>query len=238
MVRSLPFSPQTGELLAMVGGIDFREKDAGQVNLATSLRQPGSSFKPILYATALTEDMISPATVIWDTPTAFTVGMGHVYAPRNYDRKFHGPVTVRTALANSYNVPAVKLLASLGNEHLVAKAKDFGITSFTREPNSYGLSLSLGAAEVTLLELTNAFRTFANQGLYSPPQFALFMVDDLGRYRSTPAVKQEKDRFAGCRLSDSRHIERLRGAQTRVRAKQLVESQSTGRRENRYDHKL
>ena len=184
--------PQTGELLAMVGGIDFREKDAGQVNLATSLRQPGSSFKPILYATALTEDMISPATVIWDTPTAFTVGMGHVYAPRNYDRKFHGPVTVRTALANSYNVPAVKLLASLGNEHLVAKAKDFGITSFTREPNSYGLSLSLGAAEVTLLELTNAFRTFANQGLFSPPQFALFMVDDLGRYRSTPAVEQKR----------------------------------------------
>ena len=184
--------PRTGELLAMVGGIDFREKDAGQVNLATSLRQPGSSFKPILYATALTEDMISPATVIWDTPTAFTVGMGYVYAPRNYDLKFHGPVTVRTALANSYNVPAVKLLASLGNEHLVAKAKDFGITSLTREPNSYGLSLSLGAAEVTLLELTNAFRTFANQGLYSPPQFALFMVDDLGRYRSTPAVKQKR----------------------------------------------
>ena len=184
--------PQTGELLAMVGGVDFREKDAGQVNLATSLRQPGSSFKPILYATALTEDMISPATVIWDTPTSFTVGMGHNYVPRNYDRKFHGPVTVRSALANSYNVPAVKLLASLGNEHLVAKAKEFGITSFTREPDSYGLSISLGAAEVSLLELTNAFRTFANQGLYSQPQYALFMVDDLGRYRSTPAVEQKR----------------------------------------------
>ncbi len=70
--------PQTGELLAMVGGVDFNEEDAGQVNLATSVRQPGSSFKPILYATALSEDMISPATVIWDTPTSFTVGMGHV----------------------------------------------------------------------------------------------------------------------------------------------------------------
>ena len=184
--------PQTGELLAMVGGIDFRKKDAGQVNLATSLRQPGSSFKPVLYATALAEDMISPATVIWDTPTSFTVGMGHNYVPRNYDRKFHGPVTVRTALANSYNVPAVKLLASLSNEHLVAKAKEFGITSFTREPDSYGLSISLGAAEVTLLELTNAFRTFANQGLYSTPRFALFMVDDLGRYRSTLAVEQKR----------------------------------------------
>lgn len=184
--------PQTGELLAMVGGVDFNEEDAGQVNLSTSLRQPGSSFKPILYATALGEDMISPATVIWDTPTSFTVGMGHVYVPRNYDRKFHGPVTVRTALANSYNVPAVKLLATLGNEHLVAKAKEFGITSFTREPNSYGLSISLGAAEVSLLELTNAFRTFANQGLYSEPRFALFMVDDLGRYRSTPEVERKR----------------------------------------------
>ena len=184
--------PQTGELLAMVGGVDFNEEGAGQVNLSTSLRQPGSSFKPILYATALSEDMISPATVIWDTPTSFTVGMGHVYVPRNYDRKFHGPVTVRTALANSYNVPAVKLLATLGNEHLVAKAKEFGITSLTREPNSYGLSISLGAAEVSLLELTNAFRTFANQGLYSEPRSALFMVDDLGRYRSTPEVELKR----------------------------------------------
>lgn len=184
--------PQTGEILAMVGGIDFNKEDAGQVNLAVSLRQPGSAFKPILYATALSEDLISPATVIWDTPTTFTVGMGHLYTPRNYDYRFHGPVTVRTALANSYNVPAVKLLASLGNEHLVAKAKELGINSFTREPNDYGLSISLGAAEVTLLDLTNAFRTFANKGLYSPPQFALFMVDGLGRYRSPPKVEQRQ----------------------------------------------
>ena len=184
--------PQTGEILAMVGGIDFNEEDAGQVNLSVSLRQPGSSFKPILYAAALSEDLISPATVIWDTPTAYSVGMGHFYSPRNYDRTFHGPVTVRTALANSYNVPAVKLLASLGNERLVSKAKEFGITSLTREPNSYGLSLSLGAGEVSLLELTNAFRTFANDGHYSPPQFALFMVDDLGRYRSPPPVGRKR----------------------------------------------
>jgi len=184
--------PQTGEILAMVGGVDFNEEDAGQVNLSVSLRQPGSSFKPILYAAALSEDLISPATVIWDTPTAYSVGMGHFYSPRNYDRTFHGPVTVRTALANSYNVPAVKLLASLGNERLVSKAKEFGITSLTREPNSYGLSLSLGAGEVSLLELTNAFRTFANDGLYSPPQFAMFMVDDLGRYRSPPPVEQKR----------------------------------------------
>ena len=184
--------PQTGEILAMVGGVDFNEEDAGQVNLSVSLRQPGSSFKPILYAAALSEDLISPATVIWDTPTAYSVGMGHFYSPRNYDRTFHGPVTVRTALANSYNVPAVKLLSSLGNERLVSKAKEFGITSLNREPNSYGLSLSLGAGEVSLLELTNAFRTFANDGLYAPPQFAMFMVDDLGRYRSPPPVEQKR----------------------------------------------
>lgn len=184
--------PQTGEILAMVGGVDFNEEDAGQVNLSVSLRQPGSSFKPILYAAALSQDLISPATVIWDTPTAYPVGMGYFYSPRNYDRTFHGPVTVRTALANSYNVPAVKLLASLGNERLVSKAEEFGITSLTREPDSYGLSLSLGAGEVSLLELTNAFRTFANDGLYSPPQFAMFMVDDLGRYRSPPPVKQNR----------------------------------------------
>lgn len=184
--------PQTGEILAMVGGVDFNEEDSGQVNLSTSLRQPGSSFKPILYATALSEDVISPATVIWDTPTAYAVGMGHYYSPRNYDRTFHGPVTVRTALANSYNVPAVKLLASVGNDRLVSKAREFGITSLTREPDSYGLSLSLGAGEISLLELTNAFRAFANQGQYAPPQFALFMVDDLGRYRSPPTVRTKQ----------------------------------------------
>lgn len=184
--------PQSGEILAMVGGIDFGEEEAGQVNLALSLRQPGSSFKPILYAAAMSEDIISPATVIWDTPTSYAVGMGQPYRPRNYDRKFHGPVTVRTALANSYNVPAVKLLATMGNRRLVAKAREFGISSFTRDPDAYGLSLSLGSGEVSLLELTNAFRTFANKGIYSQAQFALFMVDELGRYRSPPAVEKRR----------------------------------------------
>ena len=184
--------PDNGDILAMVGNLDFRAEIDGQVNLAISLRQPGSSFKPILYAAALDADLISPATVIWDTPTSFTVGVGNSYTPRNYDFKFHGPVTVRTALANSYNVPAVKLLASLGKERLLSKAGEFGIRSLSQDPRDHGLSLSLGAAEVTLLELTNAFRAFANQGLHSLPQFALFMVDDLGRYRAPPPVTHER----------------------------------------------
>lgn len=184
--------PSRGEILAMAGGIDFNNEIDGQVNLAISPRQPGSAVKPILYATALDDDLISPATVIWDTPIIYTVGPGRTYEPQNYDERFHGPVTTRSALANSYNVPAVKLLASLGKERMLSKAREFGILSLSQDPREYGLSLSLGAGEMTLLELTNAFRTFANQGVYSPPQFALFMVDDLGRYRPPPATEQQQ----------------------------------------------
>ena len=178
--------PTSGGIRAMVGSIDFNnEAIDGQVNVATSRRQPGSAIKPILYAAALDDATISPATVIWDTPVTYQMGAGQVYRPVNYDGRFHGPVTVRYALANSYNIPAVRLMQSVGGERMLEQAHELGIASLDRSAREYGLSLSLGAGEVTLLELTGAFRVFANGGQYTPASGLLRVTDSLGRLLPT-----------------------------------------------------
>ena len=149
--------------------------------MATSPRQPGSAFKPLVYATALNDDLISPATILWDVPVTYTVGNSLTYTPANYDGKFHGPVTARTALANSYNIPAVKLLDGLTVERMLKAAEAFGIRSLNRGKEWYGLSLTLGGGEMTLLELTSAYATLASGGKAITPQPILAVTDALGR---------------------------------------------------------
>jgi hypothetical protein len=174
--------PGTAEILAMVGSIDYQNEAVdGQVNVVTSLRQPGSAIKPILFATALNDGLISPATVIWDTPVNYEIAGQPDYAPRNYDREYHGPVTARVALANSYNIPAVKLLAQLGVERMLQSAQTMGIQSLFRGPDWYGLSLTLGGGEVTLLDLATAYHTIANNGVYLEPRPILAVADSSGR---------------------------------------------------------
>ncbi|MEZ4859988.1 MAG: transglycosylase domain-containing protein [Caldilineaceae bacterium] len=174
--------PNSGEILAMVGSADFTDPAiAGQVNVALSLRQPGSAIKPVLYATALDENLISPATVLWDTPVTYTVGVDQSYAPINYDGQFHGPVTVRTALANSYNVPTVKLLDSLGVERMLAGARAMGLHTLVQPAGWYGLSLTLGGGEVTLLDLATAFHTLASGGQNWPATPLLSLTDSQAR---------------------------------------------------------
>lgn len=161
----------------MVGSTDFEnEAISGQVNMAVSPRQPGSSIKPITYLAAF-EKGWTPATLIWDVPSEFTPSglpddPSPQYRPVNYDGTFHGPVTVRTALANSYNIPAVKTLQFVGiyddptqpgEQGLIAFARKLGITTLDR--NDYGLALTLGGGEVTLLDLTSAFSVLANGGI-------------------------------------------------------------------------
>ncbi len=186
--------PGSGEILAMVGSADFTsEAIAGQVNVALARRQPGSAIKPILYAAALDDNLISPASVLWDTPITYTVGPNDVYTPRNYDERFHGPVTVRSALANSYNIPAVKLLDALGVERMLEQARSMGIASLDRDRSWYGLSLTLGGGEVTLLELTTAYNTLASEGRLHTPTPIVRVADALGReltIASTPAPVQ------------------------------------------------
>lgn len=167
--------PQTGEILVMVGSADFYdEKISGQVNMALAPRQPGSAIKPITYLAAF-EKGWTPATVIWDVPVEFPDG----YKPTNYDNRFHGPVTVRIALGSSYNVPAVKALQFVGIHSFLEMARRLGITSFTR--SDYGLSITLGGGEVSLLELTAAYAVIANGGRKVPPVAILRIEDAAGR---------------------------------------------------------
>lgn len=187
--------PGTGEILAMVGSADFtNEAIAGQVNVAISRRQPGSAIKPLLYAAALQDNLVSPASVLWDIPVTYTIALPGsvagsqliadsdlVYRPRNYDEQFRGPVSVRSALANSYNVPTVKLLDRLGVPRLLEMARAMGVHSLDQEGAWYGLSLTLGGGEVTLLDLTTAYHTLANGGVYQPPKRILELRDSRGQ---------------------------------------------------------
>lgn len=163
--------PRTGQIITMVGSADYFNNDIdGQVNVADSLRQPGSSFKPIVYATAF-KGKYNPAYTLWDVTTDF----GN-YTPKNYDGSTHGPVSMRDALANSLNIPAVKTLELAGVDNSLRTAHDMGITSLN-DPKRYGLSLVLGGGEVKLIDLTTAYGVFANEGKLAPTTSILKVLD-------------------------------------------------------------
>ncbi len=167
--------PQTGEILAMLGSVDYDdERIDGHVNVALSPQQPGSSIKPLTYAAAMSpneEGQVSwtPADILWDVQAEYPQASGETYSPVNYDGRFHGPVRLREALANSYNIPAVLLLQDIGVPALLDFGRLLGIESWQNDSSQYGLSLTLGGAEVTPLELTGAYSTFANGGYQVPP---------------------------------------------------------------------
>ncbi|NLG97178.1 MAG: hypothetical protein GX491_07450, partial [Chloroflexi bacterium] len=208
--------PGTGEILAMVGSPNFNdEQHSGQVNMAISPRQPGSSIKPLTYAAAF-EKGWTPATLLWDVPTDFPPSGDPndprpPYQPVNYDGRFHGPVTVRTALANSYNIPAVLALQHIGiygQGGLIEFARRLGIDTLDRD--DYGLSLTLGGGEVTLLDMTSAFATFANNGKRIPPVAITKITDYQGNvvyeYKPDPGqqvVRPEHAYMISSILSDN-----------------------------------
>ena len=173
--------PATGEILAMVGSVDFYDESIdGQINMAISPRQPGSSIKPITYIAAF-EKGWTPSTLIWDVETEFPPSGDpndprDPYIPVNYDERYHGPVLLRSALANSYNVPAVKALDFVGiyddpntpvQDGMIEMAHRLGISTLNED--YYGLSLTLGGGEVTLLDLVSVYGVFANGGVKVPP---------------------------------------------------------------------
>ncbi len=173
-------NPQTGEIYAMLGSVDFNDPNIdGQVNVATRPRQPGSSIKLLTYLTAF-EKGWTPATPIYDLVTDFPNGAQPPYRPTNYDNKEHGLIPVRLALANSYNIPAVKTLYFIGVPELMATAQRLGITTFT-DPSRYGLALTLGGGEVKLVELTGAYATIANDGKRVPLTPFKKILDGTGR---------------------------------------------------------
>jgi 1A family penicillin-binding protein len=178
--------PKTGQILAMVGSRDYFDQSIdGQVNVTIADRQPGSSFKPFAYATAWKNDNTGPGTMLYDLRTDFGGG----YIPQNYSGNFWGPVSMRTALQNSLNIPAVKTLYIAGIQQTLDTAHSMGITTLN-DPSQYGLSLVLGAGEVKLLDMTSAYGVFADQGVKHDTTWFLRIEDSNGKvldqYKDSP----------------------------------------------------
>ncbi|MBP6881089.1 MAG: penicillin-binding protein [Candidatus Pacebacteria bacterium] len=179
--------PKTGDLLVMVGSRDyFSETIEGNFNVTLASRQPGSSIKPFVYANAFRKGYL-PNTILFDVPTQFSTACepwdrnneDPCYAPNNHNNKFVGPISMRNALAQSLNIPAVKTLYLAGIKDTLKFASEMGITTLT-DPDRYGLTLVLGGGEVRLLDMTNAYSVFANNGIKAEPRSILRIEDSRG----------------------------------------------------------
>lgn len=203
--------PTNGQIITMVGSRDYFDKEIdGNFNIALAERQPGSSFKPFVYATAFTKGY-TPDTVVFDLKTQFSTNcapdnftsLDGCYSPDNYDHKFRGPVNFRNALAQSLNIPAVKALYLAGITPSIKMARDMGITTLTNK-NQYGLTLVLGGGEVKLLEMVGAYGTFANEGTRNSLESIIRVEDMDGNVLYEPKVESKKvlDRDVALQISD------------------------------------
>lgn len=169
--------PGSGEILAMVGSYDyFAEDEDGKVNIIFASRQPGSSIKPLNYVLGIMDKKITASTPLADVPTCFGVIGQPSYCPVNYDGNFHGAQQVRFALGNSFNIPAVRVLAINGIDHFIEFANKIGITTF-QDPKNYGLSLTLGGGEVRPYDMAVAYGVLANEGV-KQPLISILKVED------------------------------------------------------------
>lgn len=182
---------KTGQIIAMVGSKDFFDEEIdGQVNVTIRPRQPGSSFKPVVYTAAFIKGY-TPDTVLYDVETKFLNYDGKDYEPKNYDLKQRGPVTITKALAGSLNIPAVKAIYLTGVDNVIDLAEDLGYTTLS-DRSRFGLSLVLGGGEVTLLEHVNAFSALAREGEYHPPVAILEVKDKDGNILEEYKKKEKK----------------------------------------------
>ncbi len=171
---------QTGKIRVLLGSVDyFNHQIEGENNMATALRQPGSAMKPVTYAAAFQSKIATPATLIEDVPKVYMTHEGKGWLPHNYDGRYRGNVLAREALASSYNLPAVEMLERVGIENFLDLAHKMGITTM-QETDRYDLALTLGGGEVSLLELTNLYATFARGGRWSPITFINQITNDQG----------------------------------------------------------
>jgi 1A family penicillin-binding protein len=172
-------NPKTGEILAMVGSMDYWNTNIeGQVNVALSERQPGSTIKPLVYLSSFSKGWV-PATTIMDEKISIKDELGRIWTPENYDKRFHGNVTARNALGNSLNIPAVKTLQFTGIESVAELSRKMGITTWT-DNSRLGLAMALGGAEVRPVDLTSAYTVLANNGLRIPPVSITKIIDAEG----------------------------------------------------------
>ena len=191
--------PKTGDLLVMVGSRDyFSETVDGNYNIALANRQPGSSIKPFIYAAAFKKGY-QPSTILFDVKTQFSTNCEPgdpsndppCYSPNNHNNQFLGPISMRNALAQSLNIPAVKTLYLAGIRDSLKLAADMGITTLNN-PDRYGLTLVLGGGEVKLLDMTNAYGVFANKGVRAEPRSILRIEDNQGNVIEETKVKEER----------------------------------------------
>ncbi len=203
--------PKTGDLLVMVGSRDyFSEEIEGNFNIALASRQPGSSIKPFIYATAFSKGFL-PDTIVFDVRTQFSPlcppdsfsSESPCYSPNNYNNKFKGPINLRNALAQSLNIPAVKVLYLAGVKDSLKLAADMGITTLN-DPERYGLTLVLGGGEVRLIDMTYAYGVFANEGIVAEPRSILKVEDNRGNIiDETPiATKRVLDKNVALMISN------------------------------------
>ncbi len=171
-------NPKNGDILAMVGSWDYADPQGGNVNATLALRQPGSSIKVVTYAAALANGF-TPATFLDDSPITFNNPGSASYTPVNYDGKFHGSVSLRKAFANSFNIPAVKTLNKIGVPVMIDLGKKMGITTWN-DPSSYGLSITLGGADIKMLDMAGVYGVLANAGKRVDINSILKITDPLG----------------------------------------------------------
>lgn len=200
---ALVINPQTGEILAMVGSKDYFDvANDGNVNVTLRLRQPGSSIKVVNYAYALAHGY-TPASIIDDSPITYVTPGSPPYSPVNYDGKFRGNISLRSALAQSRNIPAVKVLASYGVSKMVEQGRSMGITSWD-DPSNFGLSLTLGGGAVKMIDLARVFATVANSGKRPELMPILQVKDYKGRVleKNSPQTEQIVDPRVAFLLTD------------------------------------
>ncbi|RJQ27521.1 penicillin-binding protein, partial [Candidatus Parcubacteria bacterium] len=200
---ALVTNPQNGDILAMVGSKDyFDKKNDGNVNVTTSLRQPGSTIKIVTYSLALSSNF-TEATILNDSPLTITSPGGPSYSPVNYDGTYRGNIPLRLAFANSLNIPAVKVTQKLGVDNIVKFGKELGISSWSTS-FPYGLSITLGGGEVTMVDLATAYGTIANQGKKVNPNPILEIKDSYGKniYKKSVSAKPIVDEGVAFIVSD------------------------------------
>lgn len=181
--------PKTGQILAMVGSRDFFNlENEGNFNAVFGLRQPGSSFKPFAYLT-LFKKGYTDNTILFDLPTNFSTDPQNPYTPKNYDKKFRGPINLRNSLAQSLNIPSVKVLYLAGITDTINTAKSFGITTLTQDANYYGLPLVLGGGAVNLYEMVGGYAAFSQEGIYHKQSYILKVID-----RDNKILEEYKDK--------------------------------------------
>lgn len=184
---TLVTNPKTGEILAMVGSNNyFDTQNDGNVNVTTSLRQPGSSIKVVTYAKAIEDKKITAATIFEDLPVSYDLPDQPPYKPVNYDGRFHGLVPTRLALGNSYNIPAVRVLHMIGIDAMIAQGEQMGIDTW-KERNRFGLSLTLGGGEVTMIDMAEVYGTLANLGT----RVDLIPIQSIENCKGTPLSIQQ-----------------------------------------------